>query len=169
MRAGGLEQVHAVGLGLGEGLLMPVHDAVFILMQFAERDEAATLANFRGTGHGVTLRVAEDGRRGFLRENVFLAPGFEVGGGAGVDVRLFIVARLADAQNDADQAVRALVVVALLRGGRDLVIGLRHHVLQLDLRGVVTQGAEWIDAGHAGGCAPVDCVARDAAVQASID
>ena len=85
--AGGLEEAHAVGLVLGEGLLVAVDDLVGVVVEVAEGDEAAALADLAGVGDGVGLGVAVEGRLGFLGEDVVLAPGAEGFGGAGVAVR----------------------------------------------------------------------------------
>ena len=80
-------------------------------------------------------------------------------GGAGVDVAgLFAggeevlrlgVAGEVFAEDDTDEVVGAGVVVALLHLGGDLVVGLGDDVFHLDAGGVVTEGAEGIDASHA--------------------
>jgi hypothetical protein len=84
--AGGLEEGEAVGLVLGEGLLVAVDDLFGVVVEVAEGDEAAALAGFGGAWDGIGLGVAVDGRLGFFGEDVIFAPGVEVLGGAGVDV-----------------------------------------------------------------------------------
>ncbi len=59
--AGGLEEGHAVGFVLGEGLLVAVDDLVGVVVEVAEGDEAAAFAGFGGAGDGVGLGVAVDG------------------------------------------------------------------------------------------------------------
>ena len=80
-------------------------------------------------------------------------------GGAGVNVVLWRfgsggregvgVVRLFFAQDDADEVVFRAVVVGLLHGRGDLVVGLGDNVFHADLGGVVAKGAEGVDAGHA--------------------
>ena len=82
----------------------------------------------------------------------------KVVGGAGVDVVAFSSgggsagARCRQAlfaEDDADEVVGAGLVVALLHGGGDLVVGLGDDVFHVDAGGVVTEGAEGVDASHA--------------------
>ena len=54
----------------------------------------------------------------------------------------------------ADQVIGAALVVGLLHGRRNFVVGLGDHVAQPDRGGVIAPGAKWIDAGHAEGLAP---------------
>ena len=54
--SGGLEEAHAVGLVLGESLLVAVNDLVGVVVEVAEGDEAAALADFGGFGVGVGQR-----------------------------------------------------------------------------------------------------------------
>ncbi len=118
-----------------------------------------------GAGHGVGLGVAVEGGLGFFAEDGFFAPGGEGLGGAGVDVVGGLaggqrgegvgVAGLFLAEDDADEVVRGAIVVALLHGGGDLVVGLGDDVLHADVAGVVAEGAEGVDLGHA-----CDCIGR---------
>ena len=160
--AGGLEEGEAVGLVLGEGLLVAVDDLVGVVVEMAEGDEAAALADFVGVGHGVGLGVAVEGGLGlFARGCSSARQALRVFGGAGVDVVGLLaggeellrlgVAGLVFAEDDADEVVGAALVVALLHLGRDLVVGLGDDVFHVDAGGVVTECAEGIDAGHAGG------------------
>ena len=84
--AGGLEEGEAVGLVLGEGLLVAVDDLVGVVVEVAEGDEAAALADLAGVGDGVGLGVAVEGGLGLFGEDAFVAPGVQVFGGAGVEV-----------------------------------------------------------------------------------
>ena len=59
------------------------------------------------------------------------------------------VAGLVLAEDDADEVVGAGLVVALLHGGGDLVVGLGDDILHVDAGGVVTEGVEGVEAGHA--------------------
>ena len=144
-----LKRAHAVGLVLGEGLLVAVDDLVGVVVEVAEGDEAAALADLVGVGDGVGLGVAVEGGLGLFGEDVLLAPVAEGLGGAGVDVLLVGVGGELLAEDDADEVVGAGFVVALLHGRGDLVVGLGDDVFHVDAGGVVTKGAEGVDAGHA--------------------
>ena len=84
--AGGLEEGEAVGLVLGEGLLVAIDDLVGVVVELAEGDEAAALADFVCAGDGVGLRVDVEGGLGLFFQDAFGAPVVEGRGGAGVDV-----------------------------------------------------------------------------------
>ena len=58
---GGLEQVQAVALGLGEGLLVAEDDLVGVLVKSAEGDEAAAFLDLVGARDAEALGVGEDG------------------------------------------------------------------------------------------------------------
>src|SRR6185437_614926 len=120
--AGGLEEAHAVGLVLGEGLLVTVDDLVGVVVEVAEGDETAALAYLVGMGDGVGLGVAVERGFAFFGEDVVLAPVAEGFGGAGVNIFFFGVAGELLAQDDADEIVGAGFVVAVLHGGGDLVV-----------------------------------------------
>jgi hypothetical protein len=69
--AGRAQQVQSVGLGLGQGLLVPEYDAGGIVLDPAEGDEAPALAclpapDFPGKLEG--LGIAVDGRLGSCRK-----------------------------------------------------------------------------------------------------
>ncbi len=70
--AGGFEEGEAVGLVLGEGLLVAVDDVVGVVVEVAEGDEAAALLDLVGAGNLVGLGVAVEGGLGFLAEDAFL-------------------------------------------------------------------------------------------------
>ncbi len=82
--AGGLEEGEAVGLVLGEGLLVAVDDLFGVVVEVAEGDEAAALADLGCVGDGVGLGVAVERGLGFFGEDAFGAPVAQVLGGAGV-------------------------------------------------------------------------------------
>ncbi len=159
--AGGLEEGEAVGFVFGEGLFVAVDDLVGVVVEVAEGDEAAALANLGGAGDGVGLGVAVDGWLGLFGEDVVAAPLVECVGGTGVDVvglfasgeevLWFGVAGLVLAEDDADEIVGAGFVVALLHGRGDLVVGLGDDVFHVDAGWVVTEGAEGVKTGHAFG------------------
>lgn len=128
---------------------MAVDNLVGVVVEVAEGDEAAPLAGFGCTWNDVGLGVAIDGGHGFFGEDALAAPVVEVLGCAGVDVILVVVAGLVFAKNDTDEVVGAGLVVTLLHGGGDLVVGLSDDSLQIDAGGVVTEGAERVKASHA--------------------
>ncbi len=147
--AGGFEEGEAVGLVLGESLLVAVDDFVGVVVELAEADEPAALTNFFGAGDLVGLGVAEEGGLGLFLEDAFGAPLVERGGGAGVDVfAVFGVGGELFAEDHADEVVGARLVVAVLHFGGDFVVGLSDNVSHVHERGVVTEGAERVKAGH---------------------
>ena len=155
MRVRGLEQVEPVALGLAERLLVAEDHLLGVLVQLAEGDEAAPLLDDLGAGNLEALRVGEDAGVFFLRQHALLAPGAEVARRAGIDALAALgVEQFRQAQDDAHQVVGAALVVGLLHGRRDLVVGLGDHVLQTDGGGIVAPGAKGINAGHAEGLAP---------------
>jgi len=52
------------------------------------------------------------------------------------------------AKNDANQIVGAGIIVAILHGRRDLVVGLGYDLGEIDPGGVIAQGAERCDISH---------------------
>ena len=123
---------------------MAVDDLFRVVIEVTQADEAAALADLRGAGYGIALRVAEERGRFVFLEDVLLPPVNQVGGGAGVYVVGFGV-RLALAQDDADQVVGALRIVGVLHGRRDLVVRLGHHVFKADGGGVVAKRAKRVN------------------------
>src|SRR6185312_12098145 len=105
--AGGLEEAQAVGLVLGEGLLVAVDDLVSVVVEVAEGDEAAALTNLIGVGDGVGLRVPVECGFSLFSENALFAPVAEGFGGAGVAVFLVRIGGELLAQDDADEVVGA--------------------------------------------------------------
>ena len=90
-----------------------------------------------------------------LDQHALLAPGAEVAGGARIDAFAPLgVKQFRQSQDDADQVEGAALVVGLLHGRRDLVVGLGDDVFQANCGGIVAPGAKWIDAGHEEGLAP---------------
>ena len=53
---------------------MAVDDFVGVVVEMAEGDEAATLADLVGVGNGIGLGVAVEGGLGLFGEDVLLAP-----------------------------------------------------------------------------------------------
>ena len=152
---GGLEQVEAVAFGLGKGLLVAEDDLLGVVVELAEGDKAAPLLDDFGAGDAETLRVGEDAGVFFLDEDALFAPGAEVAGGAGIDaLSAFGIEEFREAEDDAHQIEGAALVVGLLHGGRDLVVGLGDDVVQANCGGIVAPGAKWINAGHTEGLAP---------------
>ena len=147
--AGGLEEGEAVGLVLGEGLLVAVDDLVGVVVELAEGDEAAAFADFAAPWDRVGLGVDVEGWLGLFFEDAFAAEVVECGGGAGVDVGAgFGVGGEVFAEDDADEVVGAGRVVGVLHGRGDLVVGLGDDVGEVDAGGIVTESAEGKQAGH---------------------
>jgi len=153
--SGGFEQVEPVAFGLGEGLLVAKDDMLFVVMELAEGDEAAALFDDVGSGDGEALRVGKNAGVFFLEEDALLAPVVEVAGGTGVDAFSALgIEEFRQTEDDADQVVGASLVVSLLHGGGDLVVGLGDDVVEPNRGGIVAPGAKWINAGHTEGLAP---------------
>ncbi len=148
--AGGFEEGEAVGFVLGEGLLVAVDDLVGVVVEVAEGDEAAALADLVGVRGRCRSGSSRRGRARTLRRGC--APCASRGGTRRRGCRRCSdrsVAGLVFAEDDADEVVGAGFVVALLHGRGDLVVGLGDDVLHVDAGGVVTEGAEGVEAGHA--------------------
>ena len=80
------------------------------------------------------------------------APVREIPRRAGVDVvAARFVEEFGQSQDDADQVVEAALVVRLLHGWSDLVVGLGDYVFHADHARVVAQCAKGINTGHASG------------------
>ena len=93
VRVGVLEQLHAVLLGTGEGLLVAEDDARRILFHLAERDEAFADQALAGIGHDEFLEVGEHAGFGIARPDAARDPLLHGAGGAGVDVFGFVIVR----------------------------------------------------------------------------
>src|SRR6185312_5209163 len=130
--AGSLEERQPVGFVLGERLFVAIDDVVGVVVQMAERDESPPLPNLVGSGHGVGLRVAVQRRLRFFAQNALSAPFVQGRCGAGVDVVGVGIAGVVLAENDADQVVRTGLVVGVLHGRRNLIVGLRDDVFKID-------------------------------------
>ena len=118
-----------------------------------------------GSGDGETLRVGEDAGLFLAREHALGAPVGEVARRAGINVRAAFAVRagsaveeFGQAENDAHQVVGAALVVGLLHGWRDLVVGLGDDIFKADPRWIVAKCSEGIDAGHA--AAELQCAGR---------
>jgi hypothetical protein len=126
-----------------------------VVVQLAESDESAPFFDDLRARHFETLRIGEDARGIVLRQHALLAPGGEVTRRAGVNaLSAFGVRLLRQAQDDAHQIERAAMVVSLLHGGRNLVIGLGYYVLEPNLGGIVTPSAKGENMSHEEGLAP---------------
>jgi hypothetical protein len=53
------------------------------------------------------------------------------------------------AEDDTYEVVGAGLVVSLLHGGGDLVVGLGDNILHIDVGGVIAESAEGVETGHA--------------------
>ncbi len=148
MGTGGPEQVQAVGLGLGQSLLVTKDDSVGIVFHAAQGNESATLQCGRGSRSGKALRIDVDRGLGILQKNSLPAPVAEEGRGAAINVVAIGVASLVLAEDQADQVVGAGGVIAILRLRGDLVVGLGHDGGRSHTLRIVAEGAERDDVGH---------------------
>ena len=154
-----LQQIQPVPLGLAQRLLMAEDHLLAVIVYLADGDKAAPLLDHFRSGHLEALRVGKDRRRLLLRQHSLLLPGVQIARRAGVDALSALgVKKLRQTQNNADKIVWAALVVGLLHRRRDLVVGLRDHVLQADGRGVVTPGAKGVNVSHEEGLSPADAV-----------
>src|ERR1700730_9059038 len=147
MRAGGPQKIEAVGLRLGQSLLVAEDYLGGIIFQAGERDESPPL-ELAARGGGESLGVDVDRTFGILAEDAFGSPLAGIGRSSGVDVIVSVIPWFAAAQDDAHQVVRAGSVVAFLYRGSDFVVGLGD-----DLRGgnslrVIAESTEGMDVGH---------------------
>ena len=126
---GVLEQLHAVLLGTGEGLLVAEDDARGVVFHLAEGDEALADEALAGIGNDEFLEVGEHAGFGIARPDAAQDPLLHGAGGAGVDIFGFAVAGAALSEDDAHQIVGARLEVVALHGRRDLVVGLGDKVL----------------------------------------
>src|ERR1700731_1271306 len=79
----------------------------------------------------------------------------EIAGSAGINAfTAFSIEEFWKAENNADQVVRAALIVGLLHGRGNLVIRLGHHRVQPDSARIVSPGSKGINVGHAGRPAP---------------
>src|SRR6516162_9434706 len=120
--AGGPEQVQAVGLGLGQGLLVPVDRAVGIVLDPAKGDEAAPLELAGASRPLETLGIDVKGGLAVLEKNALATPVGEVSGSARIDICYVGIGGIFLAQNDADEVMRAGGIVGVLHGRGDLVV-----------------------------------------------
>ena len=156
---GGFEQVEAVALGLGQGLLMAEDNAIGVVMEAAEGDKAAAFLDYVAARNFEALGIGEDAGVFFLDQDAVLAPLGEIVRGTGVDAFTALgIEELREPEDDAHQVVGAALVVGLLHGRRDFVIGLGDYVAEPDSGRIVAPGAEWINAGHTEGLAPQEKV-----------
>ncbi len=154
VRVRGLQQVEPVALGLGERLLVAEDHLVGVIVQLAQRDKAAPLLHDFSSRNLEPLRIGEDRRRFLLHQDALLPPRLEVARRAGINAFPFCcVKQFRHAQDDPHQVVRAALIIGLLHGRSDLVVGLGDHVLQTNGGWIVAPGAKRIDMSHAEGLA----------------
>src|SRR5215469_7615729 len=112
---------------------------VSVVVQFAEGDEPAAFLFFAGTGHLESLRVSKDAGSFLLNQDALFAPGVEITGRPAINAfPPFGIEEFRQAEDDANKVVGAALVVRLLHGRGDLVIGLRYNVVQSDRSRIVT-------------------------------
>src|ERR1051326_2237190 len=149
MGAGGAKQVEAVLAGLGEGLLVAEDNPVSVIVQAAQRDNAATLGHVARARYRKRLGIDEDSRSFIFCQKTGRAPVVKIFGSASINIKRRGIGFTGLAQNDANQVVRAALVIGGLHFRRDFVIGLGQHVFQLHLLGIVTKSLKWNDFSHA--------------------
>ncbi len=145
------QQLEAVLLGAGEGLLVAVNHAGGIVLHRSQRDEAFAHQVLAGVGDGEFLEIGEDAGLRVARQNAGGGPIVQVARGAGIDVVGVRIARAALAQNHAHQVIRAGRQVAGLHGRGNLVVRLRDQAFQGAGRGRVAQGLKGVDASQISG------------------
>ena len=134
---------------------MAEHHLVGVFVHLSESDKAAALLYDVISRNLKALRIGENAGVLFLGQNALFAPGSEVLCGARINAfTLFGVKQLRQSEDYTDQVVGAALVIGLLHGRRNLVIGLRDDVFEADSRWVVPPGAKGINAGHEEGLAP---------------
>jgi hypothetical protein len=148
VRARGPQQVQPVGFWLGQRLLMPEDHSLAVVAELAQSNKSAALPHHAGlSGQRELLRIGEDTWLPLLRQDAGFPPGGKVAGSLRIQVAA-LVKQLRQPQNDANQIVGTALVIGLLHGRRDLVVGLRDHVLRVHLGRVIAQRAKGIDTGH---------------------
>ncbi len=153
MRPGGAQQVQPVRLGLGKRLFVAEHYLCAVVAHLAQPDKCAPLVNLTVSARDCkTLGVSKDARIFFLGQDPHAAPIGEIPRRAGVYVIASgFVEQLRQSQDDAHQIVETALVISLLHGGGNLVVGLGHHLFHAYHARVVTECAERINSGHASG------------------
>ena len=155
MRVRGFEQVEPVALGFGERLLMAENHLLGVVVQLAQGNEAAAFLDDVGPWNLEALRVGKNAWFLLLNQHSLLPPCAEIAGRAGVDTFAALgIEKLGKAENDAHQVEWAALIVSLLHGGGNLVVGLGDHVVQADSGGIVAPCAKRINACHLEGITP---------------
>ncbi len=136
---------------------MAKDDLLSVFMKLAEGDKAAPFLDphwnrrphrNRTRGYAEALRIGKDAGSFLLNQDALLLPGAKVAGGAGINAFAALgIEEFKQTENDADQIERAALVISLLHGRRDFVVGLSDHIIQLDGGGVVTPCAKRIKCG----------------------
>ena len=139
--AGGAKQVEAVGLRLGQSLLVAEDDFRGIVFNAAESDESAALECALRRGRE-GLRVGVNRGRGILPQDPLALRQWRPKGAAQGCIHCHPDCRVPAAEDDAYQVVWAGSVVALLHGRGDLVVGLGHHLRGGNLLQVVAKSAK---------------------------
>ena len=146
VRARAAQQVQAVLLGAGQGLLVAENHTGIVGLDLPQADEAAPGVALTVQPELLGIGIQGGGLVG--AQYTFPAPSLQAGRRPGIDVVFFIISRLLLAQDDAHQVVRAGSVVAVLHGRRDLVIGLGDGGVHRHAPGVITQSPKGKDPGH---------------------
>jgi len=124
-------------------------DLIGEVVELAEGDEAAAFLDDSGAGKAEALGVGVEGGGFLLGEDAKLTPDMELACGAGVDAfAAFGIEEFGQAEEDADQVEGAALVVGLLDGGGDFVVGLGDDIFKANCGGIVTPSAKRIEACH---------------------
>ena len=157
MGVGGFEQVQAIAFWFGESLLMAKDNLVSVVVQLAECDETPAFFDLVGARDAETLGIGENAGVFLLDQNGLLAPCIKVAGGACVYILASLsIKEFGQSKDNANKVVGAALVISLLHGWGDLVVGLGDHVFKTNSRWIVAPRAEWIDICHAKACFRTD-------------
>src|SRR5271165_3083213 len=118
---------------------------VGVVVEFAQGNKSVALFYFAGARNVEALRVRKDAGRFLLDQDTLLAPCAEVTRRARINAFPTLgIEEFRQAEDDAHQVIRAALVISLLHRRGDLVVGLRHYVVQPDSGRIVSPGAERI-------------------------
>src|SRR5581483_1358159 len=121
-----------------------------VVLNFPQGDETAALDRSSAVRRRKALDIVV--QRGFvvLPQNMRLAPLLKMFGGAGINVTMVTIPGLRSSQDDANQVIRARVMVLLLHLRSDLVVGLGNNLRHGYPGRVVTERPKWLNVGQDG-------------------
>ena len=130
VRARVAKQLEAIDLGTRQRLLVAEDDAGGVVFDAAQGDEAAAGAALGAARHGVFLRINVDAGCGIAKQDAVANPRGQCLLGARIDVVGGRIGWGGLSLFNGDQIVGAVLEVALLHRGSDLVVGLGNDVGQ---------------------------------------